>query len=839
MIEDVRLRDFISHGQSMLELKDGVNIFVGRNGAGKSSVVDAITYALFGEHTRGASANLVRRGSQEGMVEVIFTIGGRRYLAARRIRADGKLIECALKELTETGEKILLVAGERKQYGESMTEKVASVIGLDYEKMKVATIIQQGELDSIVTEYSPRKLKEMINDMIGIGSLHMAFDNARDVTDQFRAKLRSECLNYDDTTLEDLEEKLSQDEQEKEGSENELAQVSKKLGELETKEVELSGKLEALEKVKEKIIKIQEKKHGLYEHVKQVRGRLLQELKEVQDKILGAPSRLKVVAEKENLEKELGEIGRKEEELNEKMNKLSSQLGELKAVDLQGLKKELADVERNLSKVESKISKLEDEIKKLESIEKPGEREELESKREQLEERKTKLENEIGGIRGKLQDYKEIEETGVCPTCDSEIEPKDIKLKIAKKEQEEKSKKEEEKGVKKELEKLQELLRELEEYEEAQEKLKEKRENKEEAEEELSDLRKKKEDVRAKLDAAEKNASLLPSIEKEYAETRSELQKLKERKKELEKKRKEVGEAEAWLKQNGIAGPEDVNTLQAKVEELEGKIRTIPEEPVMVELELLKLDEYSSKLVAEITRLEEETRGFREEDYKKTKEELELKLRPEKEKLLGDKGRLEGEVEKLRREVEELTEAKNKIDVAARYIKLFEKIRANVYKRDGNVATSLRSWALKEIGRAASDYIRLFSIGISSIQIEEKAKDVEMACYGGSGKRDVDSMSGGEKVAVALALRFALANLMGKGRTDFIILDEPTIYLDSDRRKSLVELISRLNRAQEERLTPLNQIIIITHDEDVFEGSEVNAVFKFEETSGGSRVICS
>jgi exonuclease SbcC len=839
MIEDVRLLDFISHGQSMLELKDGVNIFVGRNGAGKSSVVEAITYALFGEHTRGVSANLVRRGSQEGTVEVTFAIGGRRYLAARRIRADGKLIECALKELTETGEKILLVAGERKQYGESMTEKVASVIGLDYEKMKVATIIQQGELDSIVTEYSPRKLKEMINDMIGIGSLHMAFDNARDVTDRFREKLRRECLNYDDTTLKDLEEKLSQDEQERGGREDEFAQVSRKLHELVSKEAELSDKLEALEEVRRKIIKIQEKKDGLYEHVKQVRGRLLQGLQEVQDKILGAPSRLKVVAEKEELEKEWGEIERKDEELNGKVNKLSGQIGELKALDLQWLKKELAEVEGKLSKTESKISKLEDEIKGLESIEKPEEREELESKREQLEERKTKLENEIGGIRGKLRDYKEIEETGVCPTCDSEIESKDIKLKIEKKEQEEKSKKEEEKGVKEELERLEGLLIDLENYESAQEKLEEKREEKREAEEELGELRKKKEEVLAKLDAADKNASLLPSIEKEYAETNSEIQKLKERQKELEEKRKEVVGAEAWLKQNGIAGPEDVNTLQAKVEELKDRIRTIPEEPIGVGLELLKVDEYSSRRVAQIVQLEEETRGFREEDYKKTKEELELELKPEKEKLLGNKGRLEGEVKRLSREVEELTEAKSKIDVAARYIKLFEKIRANVYKRDGNVATSLRSWALKEIGRAASDYIRLFSIRISSIQIEEKAKDIEMACYSSSGKRDVSSMSGGEKVAVALALRFALANLMGKGRTDFIILDEPTIYLDSDRRKSLVELISRLNRAQEERLTPLNQIIIITHDEDVFEGSEVNAVFKFEETSGESRVICS
>jgi hypothetical protein len=53
-----------------------------------------------------------------------------------------------------------------------------------------------------------------------------------------------------------------------------------------------------------------------------------------------------------------------------------------------------------------------------------------------------------------------------------------------------------------------------------------------------------------------------------------------------------------------------VNTLQVKVEELEGRIRTTPEEPIRVGLELLKVDEYSPNMVAEITQLEETT-GFR------------------------------------------------------------------------------------------------------------------------------------------------------------------------------------------------------------------------------------
>ena len=41
---------------------------------------------------------------------------------------------------------ILLAEGERKQFGESMTKEIEARIGLDFEKLKVASIVQQGEL---------------------------------------------------------------------------------------------------------------------------------------------------------------------------------------------------------------------------------------------------------------------------------------------------------------------------------------------------------------------------------------------------------------------------------------------------------------------------------------------------------------------------------------------------------------------------------------------------------------------------------------------------------------------------------------------------------------------
>ena len=53
MIEKVELVDFISHRKTSLPLREGVTVFVGKNGRRKIVVIDGITYALYGKHARG------------------------------------------------------------------------------------------------------------------------------------------------------------------------------------------------------------------------------------------------------------------------------------------------------------------------------------------------------------------------------------------------------------------------------------------------------------------------------------------------------------------------------------------------------------------------------------------------------------------------------------------------------------------------------------------------------------------------------------------------------------------------------------------------------------------
>jgi exonuclease SbcC len=160
-------------------------------------------------------------------------------------------------------------------------------------------------------------------------------------------------------------------------------------------------------------------------------------------------------------------------------------------------------------------------------------------------------------------------------------------------------------------------------------------------------------------------------------------------------------------------------------------------------------------------------------------------------------------------------------------------MRSLVFNRDGMVSSSLRTLALNLISAKSSEYINTFNVGISKITLIEKPREIKILCYGKRGEIDIFSLSGGEKVAVSLALRMAIAYLMGSSKIDFIILDEPTSNLDEERRQSFVRIISDVfNKG----VGPVSQIIIITHDEEIFENSEIEQIYKFSMTDDGSIV---
>ncbi|MFB5628090.1 MAG: SbcC/MukB-like Walker B domain-containing protein, partial [Nitrosarchaeum sp.] len=100
---------------------------------------------------------------------------------------------------------------------------------------------------------------------------------------------------------------------------------------------------------------------------------------------------------------------------------------------------------------------------------------------------------------------------------------------------------------------------------------------------------------------------------------------------------------------------------------------------------------------------------------------------------------------------------------------------------------------------------------------------------------DLESLSGGEQVSVALALRLGMASLLGASNLNLMILDEPTTHLDAEHKKSLVSVLSQLSNIT--NVGKPMQFIIITHDAEIFEDSNIEKIYKFESAEQGSKVI--
>ena len=86
--KNIRWKNFLSTGNAWTEIqfdKSPSTLIVGENGSGKSTKLDALTFALFNKPFRNVSkpqlVNSINR--KKLMVEINFSIGQRNYLIRR------------------------------------------------------------------------------------------------------------------------------------------------------------------------------------------------------------------------------------------------------------------------------------------------------------------------------------------------------------------------------------------------------------------------------------------------------------------------------------------------------------------------------------------------------------------------------------------------------------------------------------------------------------------------------------------------------------------------------------------------------------------------------------
>ncbi|MBI5145783.1 MAG: SMC family ATPase [Thaumarchaeota archaeon] len=690
MITSVELGNFISHSETKIDFEEGVTVFVGHNGAGKSSIIDAITFALFGEHTRKSNKSLIRRGTSQAYAKVNFMLNGRQYQAERKIDSKGTL-GAQLFEIRD-GQAMPIASGERKQFGESMTGEIESRIGLDFTKLKVASIVQQGELNSII-KAKPKEFKELLNAIIGIDKLDIAAGNLKIVQKNFRQAIQQR-LGYDDTHIDMLNKEIITLNDEIKSAEPQKMQLQ------ERKELEESE----LQKIKQKI-ETDSPKETILVQIEQRKSELA---RYARDAILLI-----------------------QKNISEKERKIQACQGCFEYADSKGI------LESTLQKTEIEI---EDAGKKIQEL----------SKQVAI-----LKEHEVLAKKLQLQD-------GKCPVCDSTVDHL------------------------KPIFQIEHLIQE------------------------------------------QKNAE-------------SEIRTFEQKKLEMSKEKKETSEklqkaiiAKSTLDAHFIQSMGQIEAIRAEVEAQKTQIRdpsTVNTEGGL--LQFASIDSHAKTLYETISDLEKQVFGFNQKEFEKLKIDLE-----QKRKELSQIDQKYGAVtEKIKRADERITKINSilsELGLVKKYLLQIDDIQTSVYDRDGPVATSLRSWALMTISAKASEYLDILNTKIHRVDLSEKARDITITCYSKNNPIDIDSLSGGEQVSVALSLRLGMAHLLGASNLNFIILDEPTTHLDGERRRALVRVLSQLSDIT--GVTGPLQFIIITHDAEIFEDSSVEKIYKFESSVDGTKV---
>lgn len=157
------LRNFLSYRECTLDLT-GVQMAVlsGRNGDGKSALLDAMTWALWGKARGRLEDDRIYMNAPEMRVEFEFEAGGDRYLVVRRRtrgRASGSL---DFYQLTERG-RTTLTGGTARE----TQEAIAARLHLDYDTFLNSAFIAQGRANEF-TRKNASDRKEVFRRILGL-----------------------------------------------------------------------------------------------------------------------------------------------------------------------------------------------------------------------------------------------------------------------------------------------------------------------------------------------------------------------------------------------------------------------------------------------------------------------------------------------------------------------------------------------------------------------------------------------------------------------------------------------------------------------------------------------
>ena len=176
------LKNFLSYSDATLDF-NGLHTacICGANGAGKSSLLEAITWAIWGESRASSEDDVIQTGAKEVRVDFVFTSFNQIYRVIRtRYRGQSSSLEFQVD--TPGGFKALTAKGVRATQQEILTH-----IKIDYDTFINSAYLRQGRADEFMLK-RPNERKEILAELLKLNQYDDLEDRAKDLSRSFKAQ---------------------------------------------------------------------------------------------------------------------------------------------------------------------------------------------------------------------------------------------------------------------------------------------------------------------------------------------------------------------------------------------------------------------------------------------------------------------------------------------------------------------------------------------------------------------------------------------------------------------------------------------------------------------------
>ena len=843
--QKLTLSNFMCYRQATLDFA-GIHVacLAGENGAGKSSLLDAITWALWGHSRLGARGDddLIRLG-QDGMeVEFTFKLADDVYRVLRR-REAGKRSRTLLDfQVEDDGRWRTLVGG-----GVRATQtSIENALRLDHATFVNSAFLRQGHADEFTVKTAAER-KRVLGDILGLDRWADYEERAKQrlkaiETEVGAIKLRLEEIDAELDRRSEYQAQLASAQAAVDELSEALEEAQRAYQQIEAARTELRHLDTQIDDQDDRIEQAEEELAGLSEERSDREQRLA-----TYEQLLAEREEIKAgyqaYQEAVDRERRLGERLRQSVELDERRRALVSQISETR----HQLEAKREMLEQRIDELVSRrpgeelLEEREDVQAKLEHLRRLSEsREAAKDDLGRISERQAELSARNDGLRREMEALRERiellrEADAQCPLCEQPL-TREHRLELLDRiEREGRAKGDAYRANQATIEDLTEQasalegqigqsdheLQELSPLQRQAAAIDQRVEQGRQAAEALKEVRGELRDLETRLD------------EEDYAlKSRAELEKVLEEAEQLgydseahEEARKAVSEGQVYAERKA-----QLETVEERMEEERAGLERLAEAERRWQGELAAARERRAALAEEREALRERLKGARavEEEL----QEMRAKEAQARQKLGAAQQRLAA-CEALEQQRADKVERK---EALATEEAIYDDLRTAFGVR--GVPAMIIEAAVPEIEAEANHLLSRMTDGRMNVrfdtQRETKAGDVrealEIQISDELGTRPYENYSGGEQFRVNFAIRIALSKLLARragAQLQTLVIDEGFGTQDAQGRQRLVEAI---NAVQED----FALVLVITHIRALKDAFPVR--IEVTKTSDGSSI---